>query len=181
MLKFGFSVCFTTFALMQLIRGDCVLQIPSINQPLYTQKFGSKTIVMPFGMADLYLSEGEVLQGYCSTYFTLASTNYRFSSISSMNIKCLNEDYQVNPSEYDEWVSIGKYSPDCISNTWTLYELNHNLKNCKKMSYAVGTETGAKPVVLAAICYSLDNLSLKYINYISHQRTSVLEHQQVNN
>lgn len=51
------------------MQGQCSLRVADNNPPLLTQKFGSKTIVIPFKQKLLTLDNGEQLQAYCPTGF----------------------------------------------------------------------------------------------------------------
>lgn len=65
----------------------------------------------------------------------------------------------------------------CADQSWSLYETKQ--KSCEHMSYALGAKPEKNPIIIAAICYDLDNFAIKYINYNAHRKTSVLDHQKV--
>lgn len=131
-------------ALIRLVNDICVhIQMPSfLFFSIQTKLNGSSQNTNMDGSKQF-----KCHKGYRLYYRNANSSIYKDTNVNSVYVRCK-----------DPW-------------TLTLYESGTKLPKCKQyMNYAMGLAVpNVKDIISAGMCYDLDTLALKYVNYVAYR------------
>ncbi|XP_053963894.1 uncharacterized protein LOC128866880 [Anastrepha ludens] len=156
---------------------SCQLKIMEPS-PLFTKKFGSKTIIFKAQEVELFFEDGETIQAYCNDGIMIQTEEYNsYKNIyNSENdnmaaFSCDGTSILAHDNYYDN------LQVSCYPSFLSFFESKKKLPKCGTfISYAIGVKfPTVGDVIKAGVCYDLDKLTLKFATYIAgHQKVSIL-------
>ncbi|XP_054740891.1 uncharacterized protein LOC129246250 [Anastrepha obliqua] len=157
---------------------ECLLNVYS-NLPVIMKSDNVNRIMYAQEEGVIKMNETDEVEVHClhgiSIQTKLNSGPQNVNTGGSKQFKCY-KGYRVhyrnaNDSIYKD-VNVNSVYLSCQDPwTLTLYESSTKLPNCKSyMNYAMGLAVpNVKDIISAGMCYDLDTLSLKYVNYLAYR------------
>ncbi|XP_037940112.1 uncharacterized protein LOC119672993 [Teleopsis dalmanni] len=177
-----FVKIFAYFMLPGLVISICNFHTLQVT---FVKEFGSKKILITKELPTVTLNENESIQLYCEGALRMDCNGYnnynsyeylqKLPDLNLIEVRCfLNELFlkQHQSKKFCRNVLISCSESSGLK----LYESNQKLPHCDKyMSMGIGASFSELEEVSLAICYDWENLSLKYVAFLTSYSNTNLE------